>query len=235
MPVEYASEIDQPRMRVRRVGDVWSLMTTEYGAHHSCLVLLRDRLDGDFNALARRLGSIYIDHGYCEAEEKQLYNLRPAIPRDERVALDAILHDMENIRAAEPSRRVKLRVRPVCDGVDADFNFHPDGSKSLPYVDQLLCNYNNPRTEWICYDDAETGRAEEDDGLSDTFRKKAHSKIYIFPIGAIWRHSCLMKGEGVDEPVPFIHRAPYMAPDSPPRLILAAFSTKRASSSPGYR
>ena len=69
-------------------------------------------------------------------------------------ALENIVSDMADIRRAAPERQSLLRVRSPFTGPVNDFRLHADGAKPYHYFDQLLCNYNDPATEWICFEDA---------------------------------------------------------------------------------
>ncbi len=226
MVTEYSPEISSPRMGVHHVSSFSELIAARYTPEQSCFALLRGPLTGDFNALALRL-----DHdtkisafGYKQLTRQELESYGSSTEGDEAKALEEVISDMESLHQEAPDRPAFLRVRAPFTGPEEDFMLHADGARTSFHFDQLLCNYNTPRTVWVCYDDAEVKAPEVRNGIPTNvgafFEAKPGAPHYVFPLGTVWRHACNHRGMGNVRP--FLHYAPMIKEGHVPRLNLAA-------------
>lgn len=75
---------------------------------------------------------------------------------------------------------------------------------------RAMCCYTGPVTEAVRNEDA------TQDGLNNRYVPKPGA-VFQFQVGDLWRQAGTMNGGNV---LPFIHRAPRIAPEAVPRLVL---------------
>ncbi|MEY5027083.1 MAG: hypothetical protein RLZZ244_2611 [Verrucomicrobiota bacterium] len=223
--------------RVRFVVSFVALLSTPFQSGVNALCWRRT-LCGNFAEIAALLppgeGVVPLDAG--------LLRSLPGSP-EAMTGVEALLADFERLRAAGLSPSLDAihayprdsEPQPIPTDV---YSFHAD---SAPFeADTFLCSYTDPSTEALRNEDAlrridlpETRDqllaqfgGEDDAAFSEFLQENCFdlhyaprpgSRPFSFGLGNLWRIATDYPGSPVP---PCIHRAPFQAPGSPPRLLL---------------
>lgn len=204
-------------VNVLRVKSLSNVFNTPFQGQTNC-ILMRRRLRGDFNGVARYLaqackleasnadGESAIQLGYAAAEKL----LRP-LKGKKAVAARQILQDLQT---CEQENAFGL-LRIVVGYTREDRALHADTSIEEKSEGRVLSCYNDPVTQGARNKDCERiGKS--------LYRLKNGKEYFTFKKGDIWRHAI----EGLDNVEPFIHRGQNPKRKAPPRLLLIAETLK---------
>ena len=175
--------------------------------------LLPGRLSGDFNALSRRIvrEQCVIWSGIPQVNMQRLEEIIPLLPAEEEIAAQTLLKDMSGLKPHGPE--IRLTLASHYNKNLSPYIFHGDG------LSRVMRCYNDPVTEWVRNADAEVDPDPRFGSLGSAFREKVGIHVFRFRPGDFWAQAGKTEISGTD---PFIHRAPPMKPDDPPRLLLIA-------------
>lgn len=183
------------------------------------VILYPRSVSGDFNALAfallekKRLG---VTTGFCrELYEKDFEKLRRSL-KDEKAlqAASVVLNDLKETRKSfgtDLSISVRLVQPQGYNKSEMVYSFHGDATGKQG---RIICCYNEPVTEGARNEDV-----VEAVDKKEQYELRLEASPFRFRVGDVWKQAGKMTAPGLP---PFIHRAPAVRPDDPPRLLLVA-------------